>query len=164
MNTTREHLERGGRDLVLLVARVGLGILMIWHAKIAYDYSGSVSGFVAGFDQMGIPLPEVTARANLLGELVGGIALILGAGVRITGALMAINMVGAWYWVHPNALYSFSMEKSGPETVIAIGLVSLLLVVTGGGRLALDPLLAALRRRRKTRSRADAHAGEPVRA
>lgn len=146
---TTAGLQEGGRDAVLLVARIGLGILMIWHAKVAYDYSGSVAGFVAGFEQIGIPFPELTARANLFGELVGGIALILGASVRLVGLLMAINMLGAWYWVHPHALYSFSSERSGPESVIAIGLVGLLLVVTGGGRISADHAVATLRRRRR---------------
>jgi putative oxidoreductase len=160
--STRAGLAEGGRDAVLLIARVGLGILMIWHAKVAYDYSGSVSGFVAGFEQIGIPLPELTARANLFGELVGGAALILGAGVRLVGLLMAVNMLGAWYWVHPHALYSFSLEKSGPESVIAIGLVSLLLVVTGAGRISLDHAGGGLRRRRRTAAPEPVPAADPV--
>ena len=42
-----EHLARAARDTVLLVARVGLGVLMVWHAKIEYDFGGSVSGVIA---------------------------------------------------------------------------------------------------------------------
>lgn len=159
--STRAGLAEGGHDAVLLIARVGLGILMIWHAKVAYDYSGSVAGFVAGFEQIGIPLPELTARANLFGEVIGGVALIVGASVRLVGLLMAVNMLGAWYWVHPHALYSFSPEKSGPESVIAIGLVSLLLVVTGAGRISVDHTVAALRRRRRAAVR-PAPEGDPV--
>lgn len=140
--TARAQAEEAGRDLILVLARIGLGILMIWHTKVMWDFTGGVAGSVAGFDQSGVPLPELTARFNLALEFFGGIALILGAGVRVIGVLMAFTMAGAWYFVHDTALYS--MSGSGPETVIAIGLVSLLLVVTGGGRLALDPYLSRL--------------------
>jgi hypothetical protein len=32
------------RDLVLLVARVGLGVMMVAHAKLEYDFGGSLPG------------------------------------------------------------------------------------------------------------------------
>lgn len=34
-----------GRDLVLLVARVGLGVMMLAHAKLEYDHGGSLAGW-----------------------------------------------------------------------------------------------------------------------
>ncbi|HYZ09288.1 MAG TPA: DoxX family protein [Pseudonocardiaceae bacterium] len=135
-----EHLARAARDAVLLVARVGLGVLMVWHAKVEYDFGGSVSGVIALFDQSGVPLPTIAGPANLFGELIGGIALILGLGVRVIGVLMALNMAGAWILVHPGALYS--LDHTGPELVIALGLLSLVLAVTGSGRLGLDHLIA----------------------
>lgn len=144
MTTTRAQAQDLGRDLVLLLARIGLGVLMIWHTKVAWDYTGGVAGMVDGFDQTGIPLPELTARANLFGELIGGSLLILGAGVRLIGVLMAVNMAGAWYYVHTSGLYA--MDGNGPQTVIALGLIGLLLAVTGSGRLGLDPHLRNLRR------------------
>ena len=135
-----EHLARAARDAVLLVARVGLGVLMVWHAKVEYDFGGSVSGVIALFDQSGVPLPTIAGPVNLFGELIGGIALILGLGVRVIGVLMALNMAGAWILVHPGALYS--LDHTGPELVIALGLLSLMLAVTGSGRLGLDHLIA----------------------
>lgn len=139
--TSSERLARAARDTVLLVARVGLGVLMVWHAKIEYDFGGrSVSGVIALFDQSGVPLPVIAGPANLFGELIGGIALILGLGVRVIGVLMALNMVGAWVFAHTSALYS--LDHTGPELVIALGLLSLMLAVTGSGRLGLDHLIA----------------------
>ena len=76
---------------------------------------------------------------NLFGELIGGIALILGLGVRVIGVLMALNMAGAWIFVHASALYS--LDHTGPELVIALGLLSLMLAITGSGRLGLDHLI-----------------------
>jgi putative oxidoreductase len=42
--------------------------------------------------------------------------------------------------VHPTALYA--ADHTGPETVIAIGLLSLVLAATGSGRFGLDHLIA----------------------
>ena len=120
------------RDLVLLVARVGLGVMMVAHAKVAYDYGGSLAGVVKGFEQSGVPLPAITGPVVLFGELIGGIAMILGLAVPVVGALMALNMAGAWIFVHTSGL--FAMDRNGPELVIALGLLSLVLAVSGPGR------------------------------
>ncbi len=128
------------RDLVLLVARVGLGVLMIAHAKLEYDFGGGLAGVGRLFAQAGVPLPTLTGPANVLFELVGGIAMIVGVAVPVVGVLMALNMIGAWVFVHTSGL--FAMDHNGPELVIALGLLSLVLAVTGSGRLGLDHLIA----------------------
>ena len=131
---------RTARDLTLLLGRAGLAVLMIAHAKLEYDYGGaSIAGVGRLFEQAGVPLPAVTGPANLLLEAIGGVALILGLGVPVIGVLMALNMLGAWVLVHPTALYA--ADHTGPETVIAIGLLSLVLAVTGSGRFGLDHLI-----------------------
>jgi len=128
------------RDLVLLVARIGLGVMMLAHAKLEYDLGGSLAGVGQMFEQSGIPLASLTGPANVLFEVVGGIAMILGAAVPIVGVLMALNMVGAWVFVHTSGL--FAMDRNGPELVIALGLLGLVLAVTGSGRFGVDHLLA----------------------
>jgi putative oxidoreductase len=137
-------LPRTTRDVVLLVARVGLGVLMLAHAKLEYDFGGSLAGVGRLFAESGIPLAALTGPANVLFELIGGIAMVLGVAVRVVGALMALNMAGAWLLVHTSGL--FAMDHNGPETVIAIGLLSLVLAVTGSGRLGLDHVVQRLRR------------------
>ena len=139
-------LVRATHDLVLLVARVGLGVLMVAHAQLTYDFGGSLAGVGELFAQSGVPLPALSGPANVLFELVGGVALIVGAAVRIVGVLMALNMVGAWVFVHTSGL--FAMDHKGPELVIALGLLSLVLAVTGSGRFGLDHLVARRRRAR----------------
>jgi putative oxidoreductase len=142
-------LSRTTRDLVLLIARIGLGVLMVGHAKVEYDFGGSLAGVGQLFAQAGVPLGTVAGPANVLFELVGGIAMILGAAVPVVGVLMALNMAGAWIFVHTSGL--FAMDRNGPELVIAIGLLSLVLAVTGSGRFGLDHLVARrLRRRSRT--------------
>ena len=146
---TRSHPTgvRATRDLTLLLGRVGLAVLMIAHAKLEYDYGGgSIAGVGRLFEQAGIPLAALTGPANLLLEAIGGIALILGLAVPAVGVLIALNMLGAWILVHPTALYA--ADHTGPETVIAIGLLSLVLAATGSGRFGLDHLIASRRTRR----------------
>ena len=139
---------RVARDLVLLVARIGLGIIMIAHAKLMYDFGGGLGGVGQLFAQTGAPLPAVTGPANVLFEFVGGITMILGLAVPIVGVLMALNMAGAWILAHPGGLYA--MDHTGPELVIAVGLLSLVLAVVGSGRFGLDHLIVG-RGRRKVR-------------
>jgi putative oxidoreductase len=137
------------RDLVLLLARIGLGVLMVAHAKLEYDFAGgSIAGVGALFGKSGIPLAAIAGPANLLFEFVGGAAMILGLAVLPVGVLMALNMLGAWIFVHHGGLYA--LDQTGPELVIAIGLLSLVLAVSGSGRLGLDHLI--VRRRVSTAS------------
>ena len=136
---------RGIRDVVLLLARIGLGVIMIAHAKLEWDFAGgSLAGVGQLFAQSGIPLPEISGPANVLFEFVGGIAVIVGLGVPIVGVLMAANMVGAWVFVHTSPL--FAMDHNGPELVIALALLSLVLAVTGSGRFGLDHVIVTRRR------------------
>jgi putative oxidoreductase len=144
--TRHTGLVQTTRDLVLLVARVGLGVLMLAHAKLEYDFGGGLAGVGRLFTEAGVPLGAVTGPANVLFELVGGIAVILGAAVPVVGVLMALNMAGAWVFVHTSGL--FAMDHNGPEVVIALGLLSLVLAVTGSGRFGLDHLI--VRRLRRT--------------
>jgi putative oxidoreductase len=75
----------------------------------------------------------------LLFEFAGGAAMILGLAVLPVGVLMALNMAGAWILVHHGGLYA--LDYTGPELVIAIGLLSLVLAVSGAGRLGLDHII-----------------------
>jgi len=139
-------LAQTTRDLVLLVVRVALGVIMVAHAKLEYDFGGSLAGVGRLFAQAGVPLAAVTGPANVLFEVLGGIAMILGAAMPVVGVLMALNMAGAWAFVHTSGL--FAMDHNGPELVIALGLLSLVLAVTGSGRFGLDHVLVRRLRRR----------------
>lgn len=128
------------RDLVLLLARIGLGVLMVVHAKLEYHLAGgSITGVGALFQKSGVPLGAVAGPANVLFEFIGGAVMILGLAVLPVGVLMALNMVGAWIFVHTGGLYA--LDHTGPELVIAIGLLSLVLAVSGSGRFGFDHLL-----------------------
>jgi putative oxidoreductase len=152
MTTVNTTGVRIARDLVLLLARIGLGIIMIAHAKLEWDFAGgSLTGVGQLFAQSGIPLPAITGPANVLFEFVGGAAMIIGLAVPIVGVLMALNMVGAWVLVHTSPL--FSMDHNGPELAITIALLSLLLAVIGSGRFGVDHVIVARRKAGATAGR-----------
>lgn len=152
MTTADSTGIRVTRDLVLLLARIGLGVIMIAHAKLMYDFAGgSITGVGQLWIQSGVPLPTITGPANVIFEFVGGVAMIIGAAVPIVGVLMALNMVGAWVFVHTSPL--FSMDHNGPELVITLALLSLVLAVVGSGRFGLDHLIIARRKARATAGR-----------
>ena len=154
--TTTDTLDVGNRtaavsvarDLALILARMGLGVLMVAHAKLEYDFAGSsIAAVGALFEKSGVPLATIAGPVNALFEFVGGTAMVLGLAVRPIGILMALTMVGAWILVHTGGLYA--LDNTGPELVIALGLLSLMLAVSGSGRLGLDYLIARLVDRRR---------------
>lgn len=151
MTTVNAPGVRMARDLVLLLARIGLGIIMLAHAMLMYGLAGSLSGVGQLWAQSGVPLPSLSGPAVVLLEFVGGATMILGLAVPIVGVLMALNMVGAWVFVHTSPL--FSMDHNGPELVITLALLSLVLAAFGSGRFGLDHLIIARQRARATADR-----------
>ena len=92
-------LPSTARDALLLVARVLLGIVLIAHGWQKFATYG-LGGTAGSFAQMGVPLPAVSAVFAAVVELVGGAALLLGAATVVAGALVVLDMLGAFLLVH----------------------------------------------------------------
>ena len=137
------------RDLVLLIARVGLGVVFIAHGWQKYRTNG-IDGTAAGFDQMGVPAPTRSAYYATAVELIGGAALILGALTTVAGILLTLDMVGAFAFVHlSNGPF---VADGGWELVVVLGLAALTLAAVGAGRFSVDSAVT------RTGSRAPVHA------
>lgn len=75
-------------------------------------------------------------RVGPAGQLA---ALVLGLLVPVAGALLTVNMIGAFAFVHAgNGLFA---DQGGYELVLVLGAASLLLAAVGSGRLGVDHLL-----------------------
>lgn len=122
------------RDLLLLVGRIGLGVVFFMHGWQKLDTMG-YGGVGDGFAQMGAPFPQITGPLAMTLELVGGAALVLGAFVGIFGVLLAALMAGAWAVVHAGA--GFYVTDGGPSYVIALGSGALAVAAVGAGRFSL---------------------------
>ncbi|TDB81659.1 DoxX family protein [Actinomadura sp. KC216] len=130
-------------DTGLLIGRVAIGAMFAAHGWKKFSDQGH-SEVAAGFDELGIPLPEISAYFTTYVELVGGIALIIGLLVPVVALLHAVNMAGAFYYVHMDQ--GFFLDKGGYEYVMVLFAASLLLAGTGAGRFSLDGLLWGRRR------------------
>jgi putative oxidoreductase len=131
------------RDALLLVARVLLGVVLIAHGWQKFATYG-IAGTAGSFAQMGIPLPAVAAVFAAVVELAGGTALLLGAATVVAGALVVLDMLGAFLLVHiGNGVF---VTDGGFELVWAIAAAALVLVAVGPGRFSVDAALASRRR------------------
>ncbi|HEY2388757.1 MAG TPA: DoxX family protein [Candidatus Binatia bacterium] len=132
---------------------VGYGFMQHGFAKL----SRGPDAFVAILQAMGVPAPHVAAWLTILTELLGGLAILLGAFVAIASLPMMAVLLVAMFTVH--LPYGFSSIKLlavtptgaqfGPVgfEVILLYLACLVALVIGGpGPFAIDGLLPTGRR------------------
>jgi putative oxidoreductase len=141
--TLRMHTPSAIQDMVLLLARVGLGGVLIAHGWQKLDEQG-LSGTAAGFDGMGIPFPELAAHYSTWVELVGGGLLVAGFLTPLVAVLVIGDMAGAFWYAHRDA--GVFVAEGGWELVAMIGLLALTLVAVGAGRLSIDGFIAGGKR------------------
>lgn len=141
------------RDLAILLARVAVGAVFVAHGWQKLVTNG-IDGTAAFFEQVGVPVPAAAAWFAALVEVVGGAALVLGLLVPVAGALLTLNMIGAFAFVHAaNGLF---VDQGGYELVLVLGAASLLLAAVGSGRFGADHLLLGRRAARTVPERQSA--------
>lgn len=126
------------RDVALLVARVALGVVLVAHGLQKFLTFG-LAGTSASFEKMGIPAAPVAAGYAAVVELVGGALLIAGAATAIVGVLVALDMAGAFVFVH--AANGVFVDGGGWELVALILVLALTLGAVGAGRWSVDALV-----------------------
>jgi putative oxidoreductase len=127
---------------------IGFGFMAHGWAKL----SRGPSGFAKLITQIGAPLPEATAWASTFVELLGGLAIFIGAFVEVVSIPLIIMMLVAMFTVHLK--YGFSsvntigLAADGPRfgppgyevnLLYIAGLISLIL--GGAGELSIDHVL-----------------------
>ena len=128
---------------------IGFGFMAHGWAKL----SRGPSGFANLLAQIGAPLPEATAWVSTFMELLGGLAIFVGAFVEIVSLPLIVMMLVAMFTVHLR--YGFSsvntigLTEEGPRfgppgyevnLLYIAGLLSLIL--GGAGALSIDRLLS----------------------
>ncbi|WP_298330545.1 DoxX family protein [Haloactinopolyspora sp.] len=132
-------LQSALRDFATLLARIGIGAVFIAHGWQKLATLG-IDAVAAGFEQADVPLPTLAAWCAALVELVGGGALVLGVLTQLVGVLLALDMLGAYFFVHAgNGLF---VDQGGAELVLALGVSSLLIAAIGAGRVSADHAIA----------------------
>ncbi|MFH5821228.1 DoxX family protein [Georgenia sp. AZ-5] len=131
--------NRALTDILLLLARVGLGAVFLAHG-LQKLVSNGMAGTAEGFAAMGVPVPTLSAWVAALLETVGGAALILGLLTPVFSLLLAVEMIAAVLIVHlPNGIW---VTENGYELVLALAAGALAVGALGAGRLSLDGVLA----------------------
>jgi putative oxidoreductase len=118
-------------DAALLILRVVLGIIMLYHG---WPKLTNLAGTIEGFTGMGVPLPAVSAFFSTVAEVGGGLLLLLGVLTDVAGLLVAIDMLGAIAIVH--AKNGFSVSNGGVEWPLALLAMALAVALAGPGRFA----------------------------
>jgi len=130
-------------ELGPLVLRLGAGIVFLVYGVGKVFNAGpeaqGIDGFAGFLTSLGVPAPQLFAWVVGLVELVGGIALILGALTRVFAVLLGIDMIFAIVlWHLPKG---WSYQDGGFEYPLLLLFVSVTLLLVGPGRLALDTTL-----------------------
>jgi len=127
--------------LGIALVRIITGIVFAAHGYQKFFVYG-LDGATGAFTQMGIPAPGLTAPLVAILELAGGIALIIGLLTRLVALGLAINMLGAIFFVR---LKGGFFAPNGAEFEILLFVACVGLVIAGAGALSVDEGLARRR-------------------
>jgi putative oxidoreductase len=134
---------------VLLPLRlvIGIGFMVHGWAKL----SRGPSGFAKLLTQIGAPLPEATAWVSTFVELLGGLAIFVGAFVEVVSVPLIVMMLVAMFTVHLkygfSSINTIGLTRNGPQfgppgyEVNLLYIAGLLALILGGaGALSIDRL------------------------
>ena len=124
---------RTNADYAAFVLRVASGVAFLAHGWMKVSLF-TIPGTVAFFESLG--LPGFFAYLTILGELGGGLALILGVGVRAVSIPLVAILLGS-FWAHSGFGWSFSNEGGGWEYPLFWTVVQGVVAVLGRGAFAL---------------------------
>jgi len=134
-----------------LPLRLILGFGFVYHGLPKLSSMAGHDRFVGMLQGIGMPSPDLMAWIAAIIEVVGGLALILGAWVAISSAVLTIHMLVAMLTVHLPHGFSFinitGQTESGPTfgmpgcEVNLLYIAGLLALILGGaGACSLDHL------------------------
>lgn len=106
-------IEQRTAPYAALLLRLSLGILLVAHGLVLKVFTFTVPGTVGYFESIGYP--GFLAYLVILGEIGGGIALILGFWTRTVSLLLVPILIGAtlqhagngWLFSAPNGGWEF---------------------------------------------------------
>jgi putative oxidoreductase len=132
---------------------IGYGFMAHGWAKL----SRGPAGFAKLLEQIGAPLPEVTAWVSTLIEILGGLAIVAGAFVVAVSVPLIVMMLVAMFTVHLrhgfSAINTIGLTADGPKfgppgyevnLLYIAGLLALILI--GAGPFSIDRLLGRRKR------------------
>lgn len=119
-----------------LLLRISLGVMLIAHGLVLKVLTFGVPGTVGFFESIGYP--GFFAYLVIAGEILGGIALVLGVWTRTVSLLMLPILIGATWQHVPNG-WLFSASNGGWEFPAFWSVTLLVQALLGDGAFALKP-------------------------
>ncbi len=124
----------------LLFVRLYWGVQLIQSGWGKLHHLDKVTEF---FGSLNLPMPAQTALAISCLEFFGGIFLAIGLLSRLTALVLTINMLMAYITADREALFSIFSDPdkfyaAAPYTFL---IASLLILIFGPGRIAVDSLI-----------------------
>ena len=123
------------------LTRITLGSILLAHGALKI-FVFTIPGTVGFFDSLG--LPAIAAYLTIFGEVVGGIALLLGVYPRIVAVLSLPILAGA-SWVHSGNGWLFSNQGGGWEFPVLLVVIALVVAIQGAGSFAIKKIQLANR-------------------
>ena len=121
-------------DAALLFLRVTTGLVFFMHGWQKWE--GGVAQTSAFLTSLQFPAPDLFAMLLIAIEVIGGLALMLGAYTRLAAKLTAIVAVVALLVVHVDQ--GFFISEGGFEFILLILAASFALLVLGPGKWSAD--------------------------
>jgi putative oxidoreductase len=115
-----------------LILRIALGVMFIAHAYLKYGVF-TVAGFEGFLTQSG--LPAILAWPIILGEFLGGLALIAGFHTRLVALALLPILLGAIAIHAPNG-WLFTAPNGGWEYPAFLAVAALVQALVGNGAFA----------------------------
>jgi len=142
MNTSVDHLS-----LALFLLRVLLGVVFFAHgAQKVFGWFGGhgLTGTVGYFKNV-VHVPTPLAYLGPFVEFVGGIALAFGLFTKFAALGILVMMLVATLKVHLSSGFFLSGKGDGKsqgyEYSLTLAVISLVLVLLGGGLYSIDSLI-----------------------
>ncbi|GAB3140487.1 DoxX family protein [Microbispora hainanensis] len=135
-------MKRTLHDLASLAARMGVG--GIFFANGWQKLEAGLNATADQFSALQAPLPHVWAPVTMLTELVGGTLLIAGLIVPAVGLLLFAEALAVFVVTAGDS--GLPLTGGDIELIVALGAASVLLAVTGAGRISVDHMVVIKRR------------------
>jgi len=129
-------------DLGLLALRLMLGLVFLGHgAQKAFGAFGGpgLAGASAFMASLGLRPARFWAATAAIGELLGGLLVLLGFLTPLGALLIAVTMAVAIVKVH--APKGFFIQNGGYEYSLVLLVAALTLAATGAGAFSLDRVM-----------------------
>jgi putative oxidoreductase len=132
-------LERVHPGWGIAAVRIMAGIILViagWQ-----KFSNGIGGFAGFIGGRGFPAPEVLAPLVVAFELIGGLLILAGFGVRWLGIVMIVQFFIAGTFVQMQGQQGWSAARLD-YLLLAVGVM---LVLAGAGKASVDEMLARRR-------------------